>query len=85
MSVIQKNQSTIDAFFQSHNLSCTCTDLIDELDDFKLERGFFYTWYETIRDPSWPNCDTASDWHTLPEAIRKECIEVFGYIPIRGN
>ena len=42
------------------------------------------TWqefYEEIRDPSWPDCDSELDFATLPEEIRLECQNQFGYVP----
>jgi MoaA/NifB/PqqE/SkfB family radical SAM enzyme len=42
------------------------------------------TWqefYNQIRDPTWPNCYTESDFESLPESIKRECIDVFGYRP----
>ena len=42
------------------------------------------TWqefYYEIKDPSWPACDSESDFMSLPKKIRDECIEVFGYAP----
>jgi hypothetical protein len=42
------------------------------------------TWaefYSQIRDPAWPNCDTESDFDSLPEHIQTECQQVFGYVP----
>ena len=42
------------------------------------------TWqefYAGIRDPSWPDCDSESDFEHLPEAIRLECQNQFGYVP----
>ena len=42
------------------------------------------TWqefYDQIRDPTWPNCHTESDFESLPQSIRRECIDVFGYQP----
>lgn len=37
------------------------------------------SFYEQIRDPTWPDCDHESDFKLLPKYIQKECIEVFGY------
>jgi hypothetical protein len=42
------------------------------------------TWqefYNQIRDPTWPNCHTESDFDSLPEAVKRECTDVFGYVP----
>ena len=37
------------------------------------------TFYQQIKDPSWPDCDNEEDFCKLPDAIQQECIEVFGY------
>jgi hypothetical protein len=42
------------------------------------------TWqefYDHIRDPSWPDCATESDFENLPLQVQQECIMVFGYQP----
>ena len=41
------------------------------------------TWqefYNQIKDPSWPNCESEVDFETLPESIRLECQNQFGYV-----
>ena len=46
------------------------------------------TWqefYYEIKDSSWPACDSESDFMSLPQHIRTECIEVFGYAPGQFN
>ena len=37
--------------------------------------------YNSIRDPSWPDCNNEKDFDLLPDAIKKECQEVHGYTP----
>jgi hypothetical protein len=39
------------------------------------------TFYQQVRDPSWPDCDREQDFGSLPKHIQRECIEVFGYQP----
>lgn len=42
------------------------------------------TWkqfYDEIRDPAWPDCDSEEDFTNLPVWIQTECQEVFGYVP----
>jgi MoaA/NifB/PqqE/SkfB family radical SAM enzyme len=42
------------------------------------------TWaefYNEIRDPGWPDCETELDFDHLPQHIQTECIENFGYVP----
>jgi len=43
------------------------------------------TFYDQIRDPSWPDCDKEEDFYNLPEHIQTECVEVFGYRPSKSN
>lgn len=37
--------------------------------------------YKKVKDPSWPDCPTEEDFHTLPEWIQQECINVHGLMP----
>lgn len=42
------------------------------------------TWqefYQSIRDPAWPDCDREELFDSLPDHIQKECRDVFGYQP----
>lgn len=39
------------------------------------------SWYQRVRDPSWPDCNKEDDFYLLPDWIQKECVEVFGYQP----
>jgi hypothetical protein len=38
--------------------------------------------YENIRDPSWPNCRSESDFENLPARIKAEIINDFNYVPL---
>jgi hypothetical protein len=41
------------------------------------------TWqefYNQIRDPSWPECDIEEQFESLPDHIKSECINNFGYV-----
>lgn len=45
---------------------------------------FDHNWrssYESIRDASWPDCDTMDQWPGLPEHIRQECKQIHGFGP----
>lgn len=44
-----------------------------------LDRQRWVSWYENIRDPSWPDCNYEDDFINLPEYIQKECYEKFNY------
>ena len=37
--------------------------------------------YNSIKAESWPECTNEENFDTLPENIKQECIEVFGYSP----
>ena len=42
------------------------------------------TWkdfYNQIRDPAWPDCNSESEFANLSAEIQHECITVFGYVP----
>ena len=42
------------------------------------------TWqefYNEIRDPNWPECNSEGQFNTLPANIQRECIDIFGYVP----
>lgn len=39
------------------------------------------TFYQQIKGVDWPECDDESDFVTLPDHIKKECKEKFGYEP----
>lgn len=39
------------------------------------------TFYESIRDASWPDCPTEKDFVNLPDYIQHECQTIFGYRP----
>jgi len=42
------------------------------------------TWqefYDQVRDPTWPDCESEDQFDQLPEHIQKECCDVFGYVP----
>ena len=34
------------------------------------------TAYDMVRDPSWPDCNSSYDFLSLPDWIRKECLEI---------
>lgn len=39
----------------------------------------FATWYNNIRDPSWPDCASPDQFDQLPQHIQVECAECFGW------
>lgn len=46
--------------------------------------GFDQNWrssYDSIRDPSWPDCATLDQWSDLPAHIRQECEQMHGFGP----
>lgn len=43
----------------------------------------FKEFYNKIRGAGWPDCERESDFDKLPEQIKKECIDIYGYVPIK--
>lgn len=39
----------------------------------------WFNFYNSIKDPTWPDCDQEDDFLTLPTQIQQECTKVFGY------
>jgi hypothetical protein len=37
--------------------------------------------YQTVRDPSWPDCEQETDFESLPDHVRQEIISLHGYHP----
>lgn len=37
--------------------------------------------YQAVKDPSWPECDTEDEYKFLPQRIRDECETLHGYTP----
>lgn len=36
----------------------------------------FKKYYNNVRDPSWPNCNSLEEFYSLPIHIQKECVEI---------
>lgn len=43
---------------------------LDKLDNWILD-------YNNIKDESWPACNDINQWESLPEQIKKECLEIY--------
>jgi hypothetical protein len=43
------------------------------------KKSFWQDWYDKIKDKSWPDLNSKSDYHTLPQKIKSELTETFGY------
>ena len=41
----------------------------------------FNIFYNNVKSDSWPDCETEEDFRNLPDEIKKECINKFGYVP----
>jgi len=37
--------------------------------------------YNSIKDSTWPDCESEEGFVDLPEVVQKECMQVFGYVP----
>ena len=75
-------------FMEKHDLLDAALDTIvstkDRYDDYQVRKKqdrLFALFYNNIKDPSWPNCETVDDFFQLPVHIQKECTTDFGYIP----
>ena len=42
----------------------------------------FKIFYNNIKGNDWPECETEEEFCNLPDHIKKECIDNFGYIPL---
>ena len=47
----------------------------------RIGMTFWQDFYQSIKDPSWPDCDREEDFAKLPRIIQDECQQVFGYQP----
>lgn len=43
----------------------------------------FCTFYNNVKDPSWPAVDSESDYNQLPDPIKEELCKTFGYVPLQ--
>ena len=54
-----------------------------ELDPITVLKTEWNRFYQTIKDPQWPSCDTQEEFDQLPESIRHEIITVHhGVFPV---
>lgn len=58
------------------------SDLIVDADAVKQhkENSRFLDFYSAIKDSTWPDCNSEQDYDLLPDPIKKECEEIFGYV-----
>lgn len=72
----QEDSDKLQQILTSYNVDQRWEDIIN-LDD---NQRFFLTWqfyYQTIKDPSWPHCETIEDCNKLPQDIQHELKTVF--------
>jgi hypothetical protein len=75
--LINDMESVLRNFAATCNIDCDpylLAPLYDITDDW-------IRFYYNIKDPSWPSCYHHNQFHLLPEHVKQECIEVFGYQP----
>lgn len=53
-----------------------------EIEKDLLRTQAFKTFYQQIRDASWPDCNSEEEFVNLPAFIQKECEDVFGYVKL---
>jgi hypothetical protein len=61
--------------------NCITRQTLDTVVAQVCRKGEFLSWYNNIRDSSWPSCNSEDDFINLPDHIQKECYEDFGYRP----
>jgi SAM-dependent methyltransferase len=63
-----------------------CEISLDDFPDIENARvtvpddGKFKNYYNNIRDPSWPDVNELDDFDLLPDRIKTECTEQFGFM-----
>ena len=59
------------------NWSGICIDCVDETQNSQSQNGIWQSFYQAVRDPSWP--ESVNNIKDLPESLQKECINIHGY------
>lgn len=61
-----------------------CTDFLDLLtyNDYSDRYSEWKDSYNSVRDSTWPDCDTPAEFSKLPEAIQTECINIHNFGPL---
>jgi hypothetical protein len=83
-----ENYAKIVNFQSTHNLTdipldklVPIADRYFEYSDRKRRDTLFVSFYNNIKDSSWPAVTGENDFAELPAHIQQECVDVFGYIP----
>lgn len=45
------------------------------------DKGPWQVFYQNVKDPSWPECESEADFALLPADVQHECLHVHGYVP----
>lgn len=75
--LVNDMMSTLEDFALDCDIDCDpylVMPLYDITDDW-------IRFYYNIKDPSWPPCYHHNQFHLLPDHVKQECIEIFGYQP----
>lgn len=43
--------------------------------NYGWSRGLFNQFYDNVKDPSWPECNSLEEFHSLPQFIIDECVQ----------
>ena len=85
-------QEEIQNFIVKNNLSLTADELINvstvlpeplipiNLTELTKKNNKFCTFYNIVKDKSWPECKQEADYDQLPVNIKQELCNVFGYV-----
>jgi glycine amidinotransferase len=51
----------------------------------RIDSAGFQTFYNDVRDSTWPDCDTVEEFKKLPQHIQNECRDIHGFDVDRGT
>lgn len=74
----QQTQDIIQGLINNYSLDCDIDDVVVFHDPYTTIR--WQTFYNNIRDSSWPDCKYEENFHLLPTHVQQECIEIYGYL-----
>jgi len=81
IDLAQVNLVKLQNLIDSYKLDCKITELIQLSEYFSISQKNvkWRVWYNSIRDNTWPDCETENNFVNLPYHIQQECIHVFNY------
>lgn len=81
------NEKILNFIYRNNLIEFSIDDIVptvgrydSHLDDSTHDQRFV-AFYNKIKDTQWPDVTSVSDFYNLPEEIRLECVNTFGFIP----